>query len=257
MGKRLVLLIWIFFASLGFVQAQDDTTTVQVPIADTTLSSTEISEEEGSENEKINPLDTLPNTAFIHADTIEAWKKKKDFAYMAYLDSSLRAYQKSLEKPREEKSEGFFDLLLSSHIFTILMWGIAAFAVGFILYRLFSQRGILERSEREKAAEIVLTEDEQFLTQDFDHLANQAYKQQDYRLAVRYHFLQLLKRMDEKKMISFAIDKTNSSYQRELKTNKSEFGHLVRHYEYVWFGKARINEMQYLDIKNQFKAFTV
>lgn len=264
MLKRFFLILLLVFSVQQVLLAQTDTVRVNVGdgdyAGDTTVVTTAVEDEEEATTvqEEINPKDTIPNTAVISTDTIAAWRAKKEFAYMAYLDSSLREYQKSLDKPKRSYEPGFLELILSSQIFSIIMWVIVAFVVGFILYRIFGlNAGIFKKKEKELSPEVLLTEDEQFLAQNFDDLAMQAYQQQDYRAAVRYHFLQLLKKMDERKRITFAIDKTNSSYIRELKDNKAEFASLVRHFEYVWFGKAPINNPQYLDIKSQFNSFKV
>lgn len=79
----------------------------------------------------------------------------------------------------------------------------------------------------------------------------------DYRSAVRYQFLFILKKLSDKKLIAWNPEKTNKDYAAELKAGplKQEFSDLSYIFDYVWYGEFNIEEQSYLKFKNKYQAF--
>lgn len=79
----------------------------------------------------------------------------------------------------------------------------------------------------------------------------------DYRSAVRYQFLYVLKKLSDKKLINWNPEKTNKDYVAELKAPhlKNEFSDLSYIFDYVWYGEFNIDEHSYQKFKNQYQAF--
>lgn len=79
----------------------------------------------------------------------------------------------------------------------------------------------------------------------------------DYRSAVRYQFLFVLKKLSDKKSINWNPEKTNKDYVTELKVPnlKNEFSNLSYIFEYVWYGEFSIDEQSYQKFKAQYQAF--
>ncbi|AZB08918.1 DUF4129 domain-containing protein [Chryseobacterium sp. G0162] len=79
----------------------------------------------------------------------------------------------------------------------------------------------------------------------------------DYRSAVRYQFLFILKKLSDKKLIAWNPEKTNKDYVSELKATqlKNEFFDLSYIFDYVWYGEFNIDEQSYQRFKNQYQAF--
>lgn len=79
----------------------------------------------------------------------------------------------------------------------------------------------------------------------------------DYRSAVRYQFLFILKKLSDKKLINWNPEKTNKDYVAELKAPhlKSEFSDLSYIFDYVWYGEFNIEEQSYQKFKNKYQAF--
>ncbi|GAB0156105.1 hypothetical protein CHRYSEOSP005_13690 [Chryseobacterium sp. Alg-005] len=79
----------------------------------------------------------------------------------------------------------------------------------------------------------------------------------DYRSAIRYQFLFILKKLSDKKRINWNPEKTNKDYIAELKqgTLKDEFFNLSYIFDYVWYGEFNIEEQTYLKFKNQYQSF--
>lgn len=79
----------------------------------------------------------------------------------------------------------------------------------------------------------------------------------DYRSAIRYQFLYVLKKLSDKKLISWNPEKTNKDYVSELKAShlKDNFFNLSYIFDYVWYGEFNIDEQAYQKFKNQYQSF--
>lgn len=79
----------------------------------------------------------------------------------------------------------------------------------------------------------------------------------DYRSAVRYQFLFILKKLSDRKLILWNPEKTNKDYVSELKAPhlKNEFSNLSYIFDYVWYGEFSIDEQSYAKFKEQYQSF--
>jgi len=204
------------------------------------------------------------NRLALARDSVEAWKNLKSFAYVKYLDSLLKA--KKNEPKKEEKASpsyepgggSWLDKLLSSGGLQVFLWMLAGAFVLFILYKLFITEGAFRRNTKSniaqtpEAAEEIITAES-----DFDRMIREAVQQRNYRLAVRYHYLQTLHHLAAKNYLQLAADKTNYQYVRELTdaVRQNEFASLTLNYEYTWYGEFAIDEILYHKIKPAFQAF--
>ncbi len=73
---------------------------------------------------------------------------------------------------------------------------------------------------------------------DFEALLHDALQKQDYRLAIRIQFLQVLKLLSERRLIHWEPGKTTREYLAELNTAdlRSDLGSINRYFEYTWYG---------------------
>jgi len=92
---------------------------------------------------------------------------------------------------------------------------------------------------------------------DFPKLIDQAVKQENYRLAIRYHYLETLAVLAGKGEIELREGKTNREYLHELKSNESRnvFSRLVYGFEFVWYGEFLPDEKQYQVLNTAFVVF--
>lgn len=89
-----------------------------------------------------------------------------------------------------------------------------------------------------------------------DDIITQAIEDRNYRKAVRYLYLKLLKELDKKDFISWTINKTNREYALELKRElKPDFKKLSRFYEYVWYGDFEVNKNGFEAIHEHYKNY--
>lgn len=93
---------------------------------------------------------------------------------------------------------------------------------------------------------------------DFEALIAEALAQQNYRLALRYRFLKLLKELSQKGHIQWHYEKTNSDYYTELKRDslKQGFRDVSYLFEYVWYGEFPLDEHGYQRAGGRFDELT-
>lgn len=94
---------------------------------------------------------------------------------------------------------------------------------------------------------------------NFDKMIAEAISKNDYRKAVRLHFLKLLKELTNRNLISWQIDKTNNDYSIELSNSKfsKQFQELALIYEYIWYGDFQLDETNFKNTIDKFKDFKV
>jgi hypothetical protein len=93
---------------------------------------------------------------------------------------------------------------------------------------------------------------------DLETLLQEALQHHLYYLAIRLHFLMVLKAMYAKQLITYKKDRTNGEYLREIKYSQlfDEFKTLINLFERVWYGNFPITPSSYQVIAKQFSVFT-
>lgn len=116
----------------------------------------------------------------------------------------------------------------------------------------------LPKKKQSSEKDIELVEEEEVnMEQNFNKKIHSAIEAKNYRLATRYYYLQTLKNLTNKKIIQFHIEKTNLDYQFEIKNRaqRDGFKSLSRLYDYIWYGKFPIDELDFKKIQAQFNDF--
>ena len=191
---------------------------------------------------------------FIVYDSVQAVNSDKGFYYKRYMDSLLRATQFKVRKPRRNVNLSGSDFF--SSIFGVIFWIIAIGLFGYLVYRLFlSNSSFLSRNRKNIASDIAIIEEQN--ASDPDALLRNAIRSGNYRLAVRFLYLQSLKRLSEKKFIEINTNKTNYEYVSEIRRHKfaNEFASLTLQYEYVWYGEYPVDERLFEQIQDGFTQF--
>lgn len=196
------------------------------------------------------------NGLFIAADSVEKIKNEKAFTYTKNLDSILKKLQANEQISSKPGRLSWFEKFLNAPVTNIIFWILAIAFVLFILFRLFLTEGIFIRSPKKNTLQL-LTQDETktIADTDFDALMRKAADDKDFRLALRYLYLQALQLLLSAEVIQFALYKTNSQYSRELaiRPYRNIFDRLTGHYEYAWYGGFSINETQFAEMQATFK----
>ena len=253
---HLVLLFASVFLVARNIHAQETIitdTTVQVVPADDDEGSTYV-EETG--DEKFYQDSLISNYRSVIYDSVLAVTGDKGFYYKRYLDSLLRATQPTAEKPRPRRTVNFnsgYDFF--SSIFGIIFWIVAIGLFAYLVYRLFlSNSSFFTRNRKNVSSDIQITAED---AKDPDAMLRNAIRNGNYRLAVRYLYLQALRRLSERKFIEIHANKTNYEYVNEVRKHKfaNEFASLTLQYEYVWYGEYPVEERLFEQIQEGFIQF--
>lgn len=245
------LFVQIFFAiicllishwSVGQSPAPDTSVGVIETVADTT------------------PADELPNYFDAkadngRADTIELRHVP------AYVMDSLKnddafwyANTKLKKTPEKESTRN------TPHWLKALTWTIivATFLAALIWYLATSNILIFEK--RRKAVSSDKEEkdvSEDIFSINYHREIHKAVQAEDYRLAIRLMFLQLLRNLSNRNVIRYRQGKTNVEYLSQLFSTSyyNDFFRLMRNYEYAWYGKFHVSRDAFNSIQNDFKNF--
>lgn len=89
---------------------------------------------------------------------------------------------------------------------------------------------------------------------DFEKLIKQSIQSGEQRLSIRYYYLFLLKKLSEKELIEWDVEKTNSDYIYEIKSPqlKANFEYLSYLYNYIWYGEFDISQQEFDKAKKAF-----
>ena len=145
----------------------------------------------------------------------------------------------------------------------ILMKFLALLVILFVVYMIvkiiINKEGGWIFSKSAKKIIVTEHEEENIHTLDFKTIITKSITSKNYRFAVRYYYLWLLKSLSDKGKIEWDIEKTNGDYLNEIKdeTLKKEFQFLSYVYEYSWYGEFEINDIDFSKIETAFLKLIV
>lgn len=90
---------------------------------------------------------------------------------------------------------------------------------------------------------------------DFEKLIAATLQTGNLRLAIRYYYLWVLRKMSEKDIIDWNPEKTNSDYFYEIKNEalRQDFTYISYLYNYIWYGEFDITEDHFRHIRKTFE----
>ena len=254
-GILLLLCSLLFCVSELKAQVNDTVPVTVTTEEDTTYTNNEV--DSTTEQTEVSDTILVVNHWIFPADSLKKLQRQKEFVYVKNLDSLLKLRQDEFLKSQKEmepvetepRGEGF-------PIFRILLWIIAIGVVLFIIYRLFlSERGLFAAPARNRN---LLVEEEPVADEEYlDRQLKEAIRKNNYRLAIRFLYLQTLSKLADKGWLHLSPDKTNYQYVRELSKPqyRNEFARITLHYEYAWYGDFVIEEDIFKPVKQEFEQF--
>ena len=113
------------------------------------------------------------------------------------------------------------------------------------------------RSPDKKIETLDLISEENIEEFDLEQLLSKALNENDYRLATRFHYLLILKKLSELKLIKLDKNKTNSDYLFEIKNENSrdQFSKISYIYNHVWYGEFSLSPNQFDQVATIFQQF--
>ncbi|AVR46094.1 DUF4129 domain-containing protein [Christiangramia fulva] len=134
--------------------------------------------------------------------------------------------------------------LLLLCFFALVIW---------LFSRLNPGRKMMQTSEKN---EVFLSKEEELVkSKDLPSLLKEAVKAGNFRLAVRYYFLNELRKMDNLGIINYEFQKTNHDYFKEIEDPalNAEFVLITRFYEFIWYGSFKVTEKDFRIAEKEFQ----
>lgn len=143
----------------------------------------------------------------------------------------------------------------NSVIYKLLAIVIILGVVYFIARTILEKNGIWIFGRANKKINANDLEAENIHEMDFASLIEKTRNEADYRLALRYYYLWLLKKMSAREIISWNWDKTNTDYYYEIKDNnlRDDFKYLSYLYDHSWYGEFEVDEKAFGKAEKAFK----
>ncbi len=268
MKRFLFILLFLSFATPHFGQVEQDTIVSDVESSQDEEDISATAHEAGVI--KAKPVNVLPYLEETSTDIVptkfetdykKKYKKDPDFDYKEELnkDSIWKRFKRWLNQQLTDFFRQFdIDYETSSRL--QVFYRIAGILVIFLLIY-YIIRAVIQKDaywlfkKSAKKMEIQVDEIELNLkVVDFPSLLNKTIAEQQYRLSIRYYYLWLLQRLQEKEEIEWHIEKTNSDYQNEIKDSKlkEDFKYLSYLYNNIWYGEFEIEESEFNRAKQLF-----
>jgi hypothetical protein len=173
-------------------------------------------------------------------------KQDKAFWYADY---------KPARKAEKKQSTNIFSSLLSSQFFKILLFNIFASAI--LWFVITGDFKIFRRQSAYTKHKGVNEPGQNIFDTDFETEISKAITANDYPLAIRLHYLHILKELSLRNIIQYSADHTNHDFVHQLRNSRyyNDFFSLTRSFEYTWYGKFNVSEPAFEKIQNNFNSF--
>lgn len=209
-----------------------------------------VSQEVENDSSQIVKSTTIAKERSFDENINDKYSNDKDFQYKEY----------EAPKPKEKSN---LDLSAIGAIVVflgqVLPWFIGAIVLYIILKTVFDLDVNFwkKKSNTKKVAKKLIYEDDDIHEVDLHKFLKESLENQNYRLAVRYYYLLILRGLSSKKMIDYHKDKTNAEYLFEIKEEKlrTQFSTLSYIYTYVWYGEFLVDEISFKKAEKQYQSF--
>ncbi|QNM86389.1 DUF4129 domain-containing protein [Polaribacter pectinis] len=212
-----------------------------------------------SQEEKTEIIEIASDTIVYNKNTDFVAKRTfKDNLKEKYTDKEF-TYTESVEEKKTSPNDSALLLAFMAfmtNVFPYLLGGI----IIFIILKTFlgTEVGFWNFKKNKKiTSEKLVFEDEDIHEVDLEALLKDAIAKQEYRLAIRYYYLSVLKALSTKKLIDYHKDKTNSEYLFEIENTETrkQFSYLSYVYSYVWYGEFPVDASKFHAVEHKYKSF--
>ncbi len=196
-------------------------------------------------------------------EKIEHYKEEKAFNYLSEIenDSWWTRFKSWLGLKYQQLIEWLFGEYeansLVAFFLMLLPYIIIGVVIGLIIWlfiRLNPGPSLLGETE---TPAVYLSDEERLVhSMDLSSLIEAAIKNRDYRLAIRYYYLKLLKRLHQQKLINYEFQKTDSEYLVELKDEnfRLPLKRVMRIYDFIWYGNFPVSENEFSMAQDSFRS---
>ena len=190
---------------------------------------------------------------------IEKQRSFKEPLHKKYSDKDFK-YKEETQSAKKSNTNtsaflNFFFFFMSK-IFPFLLGGLVIFFLLKVLFG-FDTKFWKKQPKNTAIDQQLIAEDEALETLNINALLQKALSNNDYRLAIRYYYLQVLKDLTQQKWIDYHKDKTNTEYIFEIKDKKIQtfFKDLTYIYTYVWYGEFQLDTASFAQAQKKYQTF--
>jgi len=183
---------------------------------------------------------------------IDSLKALKEFSY-----ANDPAYWPKKVEVKKEENLDWLESFLKSGWLKLLFYVLLILFLGFILYRILSERNLLLFTKKSKARKKIVRTPAGDLEPDLDQLLSSAEAMKDFHESVRLQYLKTLLLLKRKGLLEYHPEWTNARYLQQFRKhpNFEQFRQLSRIYEYVCYGGFPTDAAKYQLIKQEFSKF--
>jgi uncharacterized protein DUF4129 len=201
--------------------------------------------------------DSKINVRRFNDSSIEKYQKSDAFFYLKE-NNAENNYMDILYKFLGDLLSKVFGNDFSYFIISNFHYVVIVFAIFLILYKIAGLQFIKKSFKSKSINNFDFYEDINDVgNADFEKLISDAIKNRNYRLAIRYHYLNMLKKLTLSGLIEHSPHKTNLEYTYELKdiTLRTGFKQIAFIFDYVWYGENNLSDDNYNELLLSFSAF--
>jgi len=147
---------------------------------------------------------------------------------------------------------GFLAFLI--RILPYIIIAAIVFFVIWLFYKLNPGARLLKSKEQ---PEVFYTEEEEIIkSRNISELIQKALDAKNYRLAIRYYYLLILKKLSKAEIIHYEFDKTNMEYVSEIASEEisNRFRNVTNIYDYIWYGNFDVSESEFSIAQHSFNT---
>lgn len=182
---------------------------------------------------------------------LEEWRNDKDFGYLERETST--GWWTQFKGWINKKFHAFIEWLFGNYepgsilefFITILPYLLLLMVLFLVAWLFVKLNPAYAAAPPAREAQVFFSEEEKIIkSEDISKLIKKAISESNYRLAIRYYYLDTLRRMDKQDIIDYSFDKTNQDYLAEIKSEelRHQFKRITRIYEYSWYGEFQVSE---------------
>lgn len=198
----------------------------------------------------------------FNEEKIESYKSDKAFNYLSEVknDSWWTRFKRWIQMKYQQLIDWLFGEYEANSVLAFLLQVLPYLIIGALLglivwlfIRLNPGPSLLEKPED---PEVIFDEEEKIVrSQNIPALIEAAIRNGNYRLAVRYYYLQLLKELSEKGFITYEFQKTNTEYLNEINDEalRRSLKQVMRIYDFIWYGSFTVSEKDFAVAQNSFR----
>jgi len=179
----------------------------------------------------------------------------KDFEYQEEKKEVIKKPMKKTAPLNFGGLAAFFTFM--KFIFPFILGGIVVYIILKLYLGSDTKFWKVNHKKNKKVVTKLVYEEDDIEKTDIEALLQNAIDEDNKRLAIRYYYLLVLKKLTEKGIIIYDKDKTNADYLYEIndKLQKNEFSYLAYIYTYIWYGKFTINNDDFLTVSKKYTNF--